>query len=95
MTALAAKVWRWSSPEPPDGTVTDINTRSPQWFLEEPVYAAELYALELHLQPKDRGLEAVRVNVKDTDGVVHVFDVELRKTVEAIVKRVGPRPAGV
>lgn len=62
--ALAAKVWRWSAQEP-EGSFFGM-----PWFLEEPEKAAELFVAATPSKP------SCRVNVRDTDGLVHTFDVE-------------------
>ena len=87
MRSIAAKAWRWSAAEPADGTPPG----TPSWFLEDVKRAAELYALELRASIKDHELSKVRVNVRDTEGRLHTFDVEMRPTIHTVTRRVeGP-----
>jgi len=75
---LAAKVWRWSAPEPEDSFF------GKDWFLEEPERAAELFVAATPSKP------SCRVNVRDTDGVVHTFDVEPGKVTRVVGPPVPP-----
>ncbi len=68
---LAAKVWGPGEPEPQDGVLTHMTSAPPNWFREEPAYAAELYALE-------RGAKMppeYTVYVRDLNGILHRFKV--------------------
>jgi hypothetical protein len=71
-TPLAVKIWQASSQEP-----VKVSSEA-RWFLQEVSKAVQFYALDL-------GVERIRLNVRDTNGGLHVFDVELRRTIEAVL----------
>jgi hypothetical protein len=78
--ALAARVWGPGEPEPPEGVLTHLTSAPPNWFREEPAYAAELYALE-------RGAKMppeYTVYVRDVNGVLHLF--KIRAALELVVR---------
>jgi hypothetical protein len=78
--ALADRVWGPGETEPPEGVLTRLVTAPPNWFREEPAYAAELYALERGaMMPPE-----YTVYVRDVKGVLHVFSV--RAALELVVR---------
>lgn len=83
---IAAKVWAYDEPEP-EGLFNKATCPEapPNWFREEPEYAAELYALE---RGTHRGARtAYKINVLDEDGKLHRFEVEVAWQPNAIVRR--------
>jgi hypothetical protein len=78
--AIAAKVWGPGEPEPPDGVLTHLTSAPPNWFREEPAYAAELYALERG----SRMPAEYEVHVRDVKGVLH--DFKIRAALELVVR---------
>jgi len=77
LTALAVKVWRWSAREPE--VPPDLET---SWYLESPEKAAELYVAS-------QGPKKSRVNVRDTDGQIFTFDVDLNLGIVTRVEGAG------
>lgn len=80
---LAAKVWA-SDENEPEGLFnkTSCPTAPPNWFREEPVYAAELYALERYGRSPKREMV---IHVRDTDGVTHTFRAEVGLQVQVSI----------
>lgn len=81
---LAAKVWASDESEP-EGlfhreTLPDC---PPTWLWEEPAYAAELYGLERFKGPESC---VYTVNVLDTKGELHRFEVRVARMPVATVK---------
>jgi hypothetical protein len=62
---MAATVWRWSAVEPAGSPAVDA-----PWYLERPERAALLFVAA-------NGPRKCRVNVRDVDGVLYTFDVDL------------------
>lgn len=77
---LAAKVWTSKEPEP-EGLFNKAMCPAapPNWFREDPEYAAELFGLEL-------GVGDHTVNVLDTAGVHHRYDVSVAREIHARVR---------
>ncbi len=84
--SVAAKVWGPGEQEPPDGVLTHLTSAPPNWFREDPEYAAELYALERGIG--DRCMpDEYQVLVRDTDGALHAFAVRPRMELHVSVRR--------
>jgi len=75
--STAVKVWARDEPKP-EGNVAHYTGAPPNWFKEEPKYAAELYGLE-------RGEGAYTINVLDDEGAHYEFKVKVRLELQAIV----------
>lgn len=90
--AYARRVWLSSSPEPAEGSPSDLPAGShpPHWLEEDPRYAAELYALERRIPAGHVGEYSMEVCVRDVEGALTRWRVRLIPTVEVSVK---PLPA--
>jgi hypothetical protein len=88
--SLAVKIWQTGSPEPVDAThdFPDSKQVPRHWFKEDPKYAAELYGLELGIEPGE-SKRCISVSVLDTGGVMHLFDVDVFRTIEVRVRKSG------
>jgi hypothetical protein len=74
---LAVKIWAEDEPKPEGGKAHNTGA-PPNWFKEDPEYAAELYGLE-------RGLGEYKVTVLDDDGSTHKFTVKVHQQLVARV----------
>jgi len=87
------KVWASDESRPEGDKLSNIHSAPPNWFREEPVYAAELYGLEranvaaMYGVPLD-GPRDYHVLVLDDQGVTHEFTVRVR---HELVAHVTPR----
>jgi hypothetical protein len=81
--ALARHVWLSGLEQKPDGL---FNRKSApdapeNWFREDPAYAAELFALEVHPYYKP-GQKIYIVAVEDENGIARRFEVTVRRVFE-------------
>lgn len=90
---VAAKVWCPEEEAEPEGIVPPEMDAPPNWFREDPAYAAELYVLEKELQttrPDPMALEKTErhVRVIDTQGKTHDFHTtaRVRRELEVAVR---------
>lgn len=81
--SLAMKIWCPDDEPVPEG-LTNLTTAPPNWFREDPEYAAELYGLE---RGAPKGSVEYRVHVLDTQGQLHVFQVKVGLQLEANVRK--------
>lgn len=81
--AVCVKVWSPDTEPRPRGLFNKSTCPKapPHWFKEEPEYAAELFGLETR--------KSGRVHVLDSDGRLHMFEVEVGVIIDAKVRRLG------
>lgn len=75
MSLIATKVWELGKPEPKGLFDPKICPHvPPNWFAEDPTYAAVLYAMEVRMEER-RPAGIITVCVLDTAGTRHEFKV--------------------
>lgn len=79
---VTTKIWA-EDEAMPEGLFnkTTLPNAPPNWFREDPVYAAELYGLE-------RGTGQYNLNVLDDEGNIHHFKIEVVRSLTASIQKV-------
>lgn len=86
------KVWSPDDEAEPEG-LSNLKSAPPNWFREEPQYAAELYGLERG-NPNHGSVrggspsKTYRVHVLDDSGTLHKFNVKVAWTIVAQVESI-------
>ena len=82
--STTVKVWCPVDEKMPEG-LSNLKSAPPNWFREDPVVAAELYALERWGSCKQETHHDVRV--LDDEGDIHNFYVTMTPRVDVLVEK--------